>query len=96
MSPKELQESFWLTESFGFRRADGDSGPEILILDHGWIRAAYWEQNPQNRSSLVVQLVKDLALSLLWSGFSPWPGNFCILWMWPKTKRKKATEYRRS
>ena len=34
--------------------------------------------------------VKDLVLSslwlglLLWLGFNPWPGNFCILWVWPK------------
>ena len=30
-------------------------------------------------SLLVAQGVKDLALSLLWHGFDPWPGNFCIL-----------------
>ena len=23
-------------------------------------------------------MVKDLALSLLWCGFNPWPGNFCM------------------
>ena len=37
-------------------------------------------------SSLVAYLVKDLALSLLWCGFSPWPGNFCILQAQPKKK----------
>ena len=41
-------------------------------------------------SSLVAQRVKDLALSLmwlwllLWCGFDPWPGNFHVLWAWPK------------
>ena len=25
--------------------------------------------------------VEDLALSLLWLGFSPWPENFCMPWM---------------
>ena len=25
-------------------------------------------------------VVKDLALSLLWRGFDPWPGNLCMLW----------------
>ena len=33
----------------------------------------------KNRSSLVGQWVKDLALLLLWHGFSPWPGNFPML-----------------
>ena len=28
--------------------------------------------------------VKDLALSLLWPGFDPWPRNFCMPWEWPK------------
>ena len=28
-----------------------------------------------DRSFLVAQQVKDLALSLLWCGFNPWPGN---------------------
>ena len=39
-------------------------------------------------SSLVVQRVKDLVLSLLWPGcsFSPWPGNFCMLQVQPKKK----------
>ena len=30
------------------------------------------------QSSLVAQQVKDLVLSLLWCGFIPWPGNFCM------------------
>ena len=40
--------------------------------------------NRDMRSSLVVQGVKDLALSLqrlgslLWSRFDPWPRNFCM------------------
>ena len=44
----------------------------------------------KRRSSLVVQWVKDLALSLqqlrllLWCGFDPWPGNFYMLQVWPK------------
>lgn len=31
-------------------------------------------------------VVEDSALSLLWLGFDPWPGNFCVLDTWPKTK----------
>lgn len=38
-------------------------------------------------SSLMVQRVKDLMLSLLWHGFDPYPGNFCMLRMQPKKKR---------
>ena len=42
-----------------------------------------------NWASLVAQCVKDPALSLmwlrllLWHGFHPWPGNFCMPWVWP-------------
>ena len=38
----------------------------------------------------MAQWVKDLALSLLrlrllwWHRFDPWPGNFWMLWAWPK------------
>ena len=38
-------------------------------------------------SSLVVQ-VKDPALSLQWYGFDPWPRNFHMPWVQPKTKKK--------
>ena len=27
---------------------------------------------------------KDLVMSLLYCGFDPWRGNFCIPWVWPK------------
>ena len=46
----------------------------------------------------MVQLVKDLGLSLqqsgwlLWRGFSPWPRNFYMLWAWPKGKEKRQKE----
>ena len=45
-------------------------------------------------SCLEAQPVKDPRLSLLqfrlllWCGFSPWPGNFHMLQMWPKRKKK--------
>lgn len=29
-------------------------------------------------------MFEDLALSLLCRGFAPWPGNFYVLWAWPK------------
>ena len=34
------------------------------------------------------QWIKDPALSLLWLGFDPWPWNFCMVWVWPKEKKK--------
>ena len=40
------------------------------------------------RSSLVAQQVEDLALSLLWQGFNPWPGNFYVLWVQPKREKR--------
>ena len=49
------------------------------------------------RSSLVVQWVKDLALSLqqlgllLWCRFDPWPGNYHMLWVWPEKNVLKNT-----
>jgi len=39
-------------------------------------------------ASLVAQWIKDSALSLLWLGSDPWPGNFGMLQVWPKTKTK--------
>ena len=43
----------------------------------------------------MAQLVKDPALSwlwlwlLLWLGFDPWPGNFCMLWVRLKINKHK-------
>ena len=28
--------------------------------------------------------------SLLWCKVNPWPGNLCMLWAWPRTKKKKS------
>ena len=39
-------------------------------------------------SSLVLQCVKDLALSLLWLRFSLWPGHFCMPQAWPPKKKQ--------
>ena len=43
-------------------------------------------------SSLVAQQIKDLAVSLLWSRFDPWSGNFRMSQAWPKRTNEK--EYR--
>ena len=43
-----------------------------------------------SRSSLVTQQAKDLALSLLWHGFDPWPGKFCMPWAWSKKKKNSS------
>lgn len=33
----------------------------------------------------MIQWVKDLMLLLLWHKVDSWHGNFCVLWVWPKT-----------
>ena len=49
------------------------------------------------RSSLVAQWIKDLSFLLLWlwlllwCGFNPWPGNFCMLWAQLKKKKGVAS-----
>lgn len=40
------------------------------------------------RHSLVAQRAKDLTLSVLWIGFSPCTGNFCMPWLGQKNKTK--------
>ena len=42
----------------------------------------------------MVQLVKDLALSLLWHGFDPWPGKFYMLRGTAKKKKEREREKR--
>ena len=38
--------------------------------------------------------IKDLALSLLWLGFDPWPGNFCMLCVQTHTDTHTHTFYK--
>ena len=46
---------------------------------------------------VVAQWVKDMVLPQLWCWsklqlrFSPWPGNFHMLWVQPKKKKKEKT-----
>ena len=55
-----------------------------------------------SESSLVMQWIKDLALSLqwlwllLWQRFSPWPGNFHMLWAQTKTNKINKTQARKN
>ena len=52
----------------------------------------YCQEGGQERallSSLVMQRVRDLALSLLWCGFDPWPGNFRMPQAQPKKRRRE-------
>ena len=45
----------------------------------------------------LTQWIKDPVLSLqqrgllLWRGSNLWPGNFCMLQVWPKNKKQKKT-----
>ena len=61
-------------------------------LDKGY----YLHQEMDCWSSLVAQQVKDLALSLLYCRFDPWPRNSCILQVQPERKKGgKKKEKRR-
>ena len=37
---------------------------------------------------------KDLALPQLWLGFSPWLGNFHVLWVWPLRRKRREKMWR--
>ena len=50
-----------------------------LAIEHRELYSVFCD-----RSSLVAWWVKDLALSRLWLGFDPWPGNFCMPGAQPK------------
>ena len=52
-----------------------------------WVVYSFLLKN--TRSSLVAQWVKDLALSLLWCGFDPSPGNLCLPWVQAENYLKK-------
>ena len=39
------------------------------------------------QTSFMELWVKDPALPLQWPRFDPWPGNFHMLWVWPKQKK---------
>ena len=45
------------------------------------------KKKKKTRSSLVVQWVKDMVLSLLWCRFDTWASNFCMQWARPKKKQ---------
>ena len=63
------------------------------------LKVSMMKNNPIFLSSLVVQWVKDLALSLLWlqsllwRGFYPWPGNFRMLWVPPSPKKSNFLKW---
>lgn len=50
-------------------------------------------QNDQFWSSLGAQQVKDVALSLLWLWFDPWPRSFCMPRVQPKEKRENNDQF---
>ena len=60
---------------------------EVTIIGGFAERPQTWK--PCDRSSLVAQWVKDLALSLLWCWFDPWPRKFCKLRVRQKKKRNE-------
>ena len=68
-------EATW--EEFSVKE-DGAPAPNSIALARA---SAGW-------SAHVVQQVKALLLSLLWRRFDPWPRNFHMPQVWPKTKAK--------
>ena len=44
----------------------------------------------------MAQWVKYSALLLLWHGFSPWPGNLCMLCAQPKNPHQKQTNKKKT
>ena len=68
------------------------------LLQSSWqpcVLSLLFKKWKKNWSSLVIQRVKDPALSLLWirlllwHKFSPWPRNFCMPWVQLKKKKKE-------
>ena len=51
--------------------------------------------NPLNhsRNSVALALLPLQCRSQLWLGFSPWPGNFYMLWVQPLKKKKKKKSF---
>ena len=41
----------------------------------------------------MAQGVKDLVLSLLWSGFSSWPRNFLVIWECPRKRSSLQIQF---
>ena len=64
----------------------------VFLLGREYIKLTIIQinQNTSEREFPGGLLVKDPALSLLWLGFDPWPGNFCMLQAWPKNTSKKC------
>ena len=56
----------------------------MYLMPLNWaLKTDYRKSMREFTSGLVV---KDLALSLLWCGFDPWPANSCISQAWPEKK----------
>ena len=60
----------------------------LHMLPNNTYIIAFYIPKISNGSSLVTQWAKDLALSLLWYGFDPWPRNFRMSWV-QKNKQQK-------
>ena len=84
--------AFIRSQSAGFRR--GCSRPDL--------EAHPVQSQNLHWSSLVTEPVEDSALSLqwlgllLWHGFKPWPGNFCMPRMQPEGKKREKKNKNKS
>ena len=69
----------------------GDSAffPRTLPCEDSSLSSA-WKGEKASAGVAWWYSVKNPVLSLLWHGFDPWPGNFCMSWVQQK-KEKKAS-----
>ena len=77
---------------------DGELFPKVWLCSEGeggdedhesfWFFLFFFLRVEKIPTSLTA--VKDLAWSLWWLGFGPWPKNFCMPRVQPKKKKKKT------
>lgn len=60
----------------------------LFYLDYNSKFYCHWKVFKEYRSSPVVYLEKDLVLSVLWCGFSPWLKNLHVPQVGPKKERR--------
>ena len=46
------------------------------------------QEFPCGPAGYISSVVTAVAQVLRWHGFDPWPGNFCMPWVWAKKKKE--------
>ena len=83
----------------------GSIWKRLHIIFPSWSFTIYMEKSNKLCNKIMIrgvptvaQWVKDLALPQLWCRsqlelrFYPWPGNFRMLWVWPKKEKPKQNQ----